>query len=87
MKLFAKLVNDWKLLNIFGKSFILDVWLGSVYASGDCTPEVQLLTEWDTSRDLVPVAQLLKREKHRWVFFTPRVFFTFLKLYKWYQIV
>ena len=29
MKLFAKIVNNWKPLTIFAKSFILDVWLGS----------------------------------------------------------
>ena len=28
---FAKIVNDWKALTIFGKNFILDVWLGSEY--------------------------------------------------------
>ena len=29
MELFAKIVNDWKLLTIFGKNSILDVWLGT----------------------------------------------------------
>ena len=52
-------------------------------------------------RDLVPFVQFKKREKHSWRSVTfckdacnftksntpPRVFFTFLKLYKWYQIV
>ena len=33
MELFAKIVNDWKLLIIFAQSSILDVWLGFEYAS------------------------------------------------------
>ena len=33
MALFAKIVNGWKTLNIFAKSSILDVWLGSECAS------------------------------------------------------
>ena len=48
----------------------------------------------DALRDLVPLVQLKKREKHPWrsvtfskVVFTPQwMFFTFFKLYKWYQI-
>ena len=54
----------------------------------------------DALRDLVPLVQFKKCEKHSWrsVNFTkvacnftkintpPWVFFTFLKLYKWYQI-
>ena len=50
-------------------------------------------TIFDALRDLVPFVQFKKREKHPWrsVTFTksstpPWVFFTFLKLYKWYQI-
>ena len=51
-------------------------------------------------RDLVPSVQFKKREKHQWRSVTfskacnfttksntpPRVFFTYFKLYKWYQI-
>ena len=55
----------------------------------------------DVLRDLVPFIQFKKREKHPWRIVTfskalarnftksntlPWVFFTFLKLYKWYQI-
>ena len=55
----------------------------------------------DALRDLVPFAQFKKREKHPWMsitfskvagfYFTKSnaplwVFFTFFKLYKWYQI-
>ena len=31
MELFVKMLNDWKPLTIFVKSFILDVWLGCEY--------------------------------------------------------
>ena len=34
MKLFARIVNRWKLLTTFAKLFILDVWLGSGFTSG-----------------------------------------------------
>ena len=34
MKLFVNMVNDYKPLNIFAKSSMLDVWQGSEYASG-----------------------------------------------------
>ena len=38
-------------------------------------------------RYLVPFVQRKKREKHPWSSSTPpRVFFMFLKLYKWHQI-
>ena len=45
-------------------------------------------------RDLVSFAQFKKREKHPWtsvnfstkIKIPPWVFFTFFKLYKWYQI-
>ena len=58
----------------------------------------------DTLRDLVPLVQCKKREKHPWMIVTfrkfcslklanftksntpPWVFFTFFKLYEWYQI-
>ena len=48
----------------------------------------------DGLHDLVPFVQFKKREKHPWRsvnFITkintpPWVFFTFFKLYKWYQI-
>ena len=33
MERFAKVVNGWKLLIIFAKRSILDVWQGSEYAS------------------------------------------------------
>ena len=33
MELIAKIVNGWKPLTVFAKRFILDVWLGSEYAS------------------------------------------------------
>ena len=33
MELFMEIVNGWKLLTIFAKSSILDIWLGSEYAS------------------------------------------------------
>ena len=35
MELFAKVVNDFQPLTIFAKSYILDVWLDSEYASED----------------------------------------------------
>ena len=35
IKLFAKIVNDWKSLTIFTKSFILDVWQGSENTSSE----------------------------------------------------
>ena len=56
----------------------------------------------DALRDLVPFVKVKKREKHRWRSITFRkvadfkalscrlphgVFFTFLKLYRWYQIM
>ena len=49
---------------------------------------------WDALRDLIPFAQFKKREKDTWRSVTfsikshtpPLVFFTFFKLYKWYQI-
>ena len=31
---FAKIMNDWKALNIFAKRSILDVWQDSEYTSG-----------------------------------------------------
>ena len=34
IELFVKIVSGWKLLTIFAKSFILDIWQGSEYASG-----------------------------------------------------
>ena len=33
IELFVKIVSGWKLLTIFAKSFILDIWRGSEYAS------------------------------------------------------
>ena len=52
-------------------------------------------TNFDPLHDLVFFLQFKKREKHPWGSVTfstksntlPWVFFTFLKLYKWYQIV
>ena len=49
----------------------------------------------DALRDLVPFVQFKKREKHPWRNVNlstksnapPWMFFTFFKLYKWYQIV
>ena len=32
MELFAKIVNGWKLLPIFAKSCILEIWQGFEYA-------------------------------------------------------
>ena len=59
-----------------------------------------VMTRWqdscDALHDLVPFVQFKKREKHPWrsvtfskvaSFTPPWVFFTFFKLYKWYQIV
>ena len=47
----------------------------------------------DTVRDMVPFVQFKKHEKHPWrsvnfckINTPPWVFFTFFKLYKWYQI-
>ena len=56
------------------------------------------LVQIDILRDLVPFVQFKKREKHPWRSVTfskvavksntpPWVFFTFFRLYKWYQIV
>ena len=33
MELFANIVIEWKLLSIFAKSSILDLWMGFKYAS------------------------------------------------------
>ena len=33
MELFGKIVNGFSPLTIFAKSYVLDVWLGSEYAS------------------------------------------------------
>ena len=42
MDLFAKIVNDLEMINYFPKSFILDSWQGSEYASAEykvnCSP-------------------------------------------------
>ena len=38
MKLFAKVVNDWKPLNSFANNTILDIWHGSEYASAISAP-------------------------------------------------
>ena len=35
MNLFAKIVGSWKPSTIFAKNFILDVWEGSKYVSGN----------------------------------------------------
>ena len=42
MELFAKIVKSWKLLTIFAKSFILDVWQGFEYGFGgsESTPRL-----------------------------------------------
>ena len=37
MELFAKRVNDWKLLTFFVKNSVLDVWQGSEYTSSVCS--------------------------------------------------
>ena len=50
---FAKIVNDWKASTIFGKNFILDVWLGSEYN----TPKVDCVTE--TRNTTVTSAKIL----------------------------
>ena len=34
MDFFAKTVNDFQLLTIFSKSFVLEVWMGSEYVFG-----------------------------------------------------
>ena len=36
LTIFEKIVNDWKTLTIFAKSYILDLQLGSKHASGLC---------------------------------------------------
>ena len=45
MKLFAKIVHSFRRLTVFVKSSILDVGLGSKYASADSNP---LLIFWKT---------------------------------------
>ena len=46
-----------------------------------------LATIADALRNLVPIVQFKKRKKHPWRSVTlSKVFFTFFKLYKWYQI-
>ena len=50
MVLFAKIVNDWKLLSIFAKSSILVVWQGSEYTSGCCAEVFLLILEHDTTK-------------------------------------
>ena len=42
MKLFPKIVNHLKLLTIFAKSSILDVWGGSDYDSETVADDLQL---------------------------------------------
>ena len=32
MEIFVKIINSWKRVTIFAKSYILDVWQGSEYA-------------------------------------------------------
>ena len=65
MELFLKIVNDWKMLIIFAKSSILDVWQDSVFASESLIDSADL-TFWDMLRDLVSFVQFKKREKHPW---------------------
>ena len=65
MELFLKIVNDWKMLIIFAKSTILDVWQDSVFASESLIDSADL-TFWDMLRDLVSFVQFKKREKHPW---------------------
>ena len=60
-----KIVNDWKMLIIFAKSSILDVWQDSVFASESLIDSADL-TFWDMLRDLVSFVQFKKREKHPW---------------------
>ena len=43
----AKTVNDWKLLILFAKCFMLDVWLGSEYVSGLFQHIRQNLISWE----------------------------------------
>ena len=78
---------------IFPKSLTIDVWQGLNYASKCVT---QLYFESFKSRalcNLVPFVQFKKRVKAwKLLYLTksntpPWVFFTFLKLYSWYQIV
>ena len=54
MELFAKIVNGFYPLTIFGKSFILDIWLGSV-----CAPRIYVnkytdIILWKLSYDFFP---------------------------------
>ena len=46
------------------------------------------MNQRDDLRDLVPVIEFKKREKHPWTRSNtpPWVMFTFFKFYKWYQI-
>ena len=52
------MINTFWSLIIFAKNPFLDVWQNSEYAS--------LNIICDALRDLVPFAQLWKREKHPW---------------------
>ena len=72
------------------KSPIVDIRLGFKYTSeDDCSGVFRILSNiFGALGDLVPCAQFKKREKHPWrsVNTPPWVFFTFFKLYEWYQI-
>ena len=42
MELFVKIANGWKSLTIFMKTFILDAWQGSEYASPEYITFVEM---------------------------------------------
>ena len=54
MERFAKIVNGWKPLTIFGKYFIIDVWQDLKYASASTSKQQSRLSQalaffWDLS--------------------------------------
>ena len=61
---FVKIVNDWRSLRVLAKSSILDVWLGSEYASG------LLWSFWDFYCVFTDLS------KNIWIKVTENLFFT-----------
>ena len=45
MELLAKIINSWKPLTIFVKSFILDIWQDSEYTSGHCAKKSWIVSK------------------------------------------
>ena len=81
MEIFAITVNHFKPLTIFGKSSILDVWLGSEYASAIKKPSL-MRTTWIQNMCHSEKTMMggLERLAYRWcdatvLWLPPRTFF------------